>query len=120
LPKFIEAFADIGATTPLFPKKCRTCGASFPAFDQYILRTEPKGHVFEDCSEVMGKPYTMMYRHCGCGNTLVLTITGEVLSWIDQFWDTVNQIARDEGKHQTAVILEFSKDLERVVLSRLP
>lgn len=82
----------------LFPKPCRVCGLQFLSLSQYLRLTVPIGHGIEDCSEVMDKPHTMLYRHCACGNTLVMAVTEEHMPEQRVFWDLLRREAEMTGK----------------------
>ena len=110
--QLMELFALIGSDEKLFPKPCRTCGKSYESFADFVTGTVAKGHCLEDCSEVMGKPFTMMYRHCECGNTLVLSLTDEVFPHLKHFWDTMMQEAEERGIPLRSVVLEFANSCE--------
>ena len=119
--EFLRLFAEIhsvGDMTKIFPKTCRVCGHQFDSFKILIRDTEPKGHVFEDCEEVMNRPYTMVYRHCPCSNTLVVTLTAETFPPLVRFWPMLRQEAERSGKSLTAVVRDFSTQCDRYVLDR--
>jgi hypothetical protein len=121
-PRFVEFFgllAKIGAVDhveKLFPKMCRVCAQEFQGFSEYLCATTPKGHVFEDCKEVMGKPFTMVYRHCPCGNTLVLTLTEENFPSLDRMWAMLHAEATKSGIPLEALVKEFSRQCDRYIL----
>jgi len=72
--------------------------------------------VFEDCKEVMGKPFTMVYRHCPCGNTLVLTLTEENFPSLDRMWAMLHAEATKSGIPLEALVKEFSRQCDRYIL----
>jgi len=109
----------VGSMNSLFPKKCRTCGNTFSNFTQYFCGTLPKGHSYVDCSDVMGKPYTMIYRHCGCGNTLVLSITDETFPELDLFWRMIQDQSDLSGSLIEQVVSNFSEQCETYLRSLL-
>ncbi len=113
--EYIELFQSIDDTDMLFPKPCRACGRNFYSISDYICYTSPKGHSIEDASGVMQKPFTMMYRHCACGNTLVLTFTEAIFPRLGNFWSMVEQEAEETGKSTQEVVLEFMKQWELTV-----
>jgi hypothetical protein len=117
--KPIKLFFDIDEHDQLFPKVCRTCGKSFGSLSEYLYATTPKGHSFEDCHEVMGKPFTMIYRHCLCGNTLVLTLTEEVFPMLDLFWSILKEEAETSGRPLKEIVTEFSAKLECCMATRV-
>jgi len=112
LARFMELFARIGDHEKLFPKYCKTCGKSYNSFEDYVLDTVAKAHCLEDCSDVMGRPYTMMYRHCGCGNTLVLSITDEELPVLEDFWAAVARNSEASGRSPKSIVLDFALQCE--------
>lgn len=114
---FIRVFAAIDTDPKVFPKNCRTCGRVFRGFADYVRETTRKGHVLEDCSDVMGRAYTMIYRHCPCGNTLVLTVTDEVVPELDDFWAAVNEESEKTGKAVREVLAEFIEACDDFIIS---
>jgi hypothetical protein len=121
-PRFIEFFrllAEIHATDStanLFPKRCRVCTKEFQGMSEYLCGTTPKGHVFEDCKDVMKKPFTMVYRHCTCGNTLVLTLTDKNFQALDRMWSMLADEAAASSLPLESVVREFSRQCDRFVL----
>jgi len=115
---FMEAFLHLGENGILFPKKCRACERVFESYAQYLRQTTPKRHVMEDCSDVMRKPYTMLYRHCLCGNTLVLSLTEESFPLLDELWAALRAEAGQTGKPLESVVSEFRETCDRHVLQR--
>ena len=111
--EFIQAFKALDHNNALFPKKCRTCGQVFRTYREYVVCTIPKGHVFEDGSEVMGCSWTMLYRHCTCGNTLVLTLTDETFPDLDRFWASLRQLAESTGKPLKEIVHNFREECDR-------
>ncbi len=71
--------------------------------------------MFEDCKEVMGMPFTMVYRHCPCGNTLVLTLTDKNFPPLDRLWSMLHDEATNSGLPLDSVIREFSSQCDRYV-----
>lgn len=112
LLRFMEFFFSIGSHENLFPKYCKTCGKKYQNFMDYVSGTIAKAHCLEDCSDVMGRPYTMMYRHCQCGNTLVLSITDAELPVIQDFWNAVARTSEARGVSPKSVVLEFALQCE--------
>ncbi len=112
LNRFMELFAGIGQHDKLFPKYCKTCGKKYASFRDYVVDTIAKAHCLEDCSDVMGRPYTMMYRHCGCGNTLVLSITDAELPALEEFWHAVATVAEISGRDPKSIVLDFALQCE--------
>jgi hypothetical protein len=115
--KFIRLFKEIEENAKLFPKECKTCGKGFRTYSQFISETIPKGHVMEDCKDVMQTPFTMMYRHCMCGNTLVLTLTEETSPWLDELWEMLEAEAERTGKPIRSIVEEFTKQCDEIIVS---
>jgi hypothetical protein len=115
--EFIKHLEGINTTEKLFPKTCRTCGKVFPSFGNYLVDTIPKAHSFEDCAEVMGSPFTMIYRHCACGNTLVLTLTLENFPRLDELWAMLHEEAELQGEPLQKVIAAFAEQCRWYFLS---
>jgi hypothetical protein len=111
--EFIKLLGSIDSDQRLFPKQCRVCGRQFFSFPEYVSCTSTKGHAFEDCREVMGRPFTMMYRHCPCGNTLVLTFTEEIIPTLDEFWRMLRREAEKSGRPLREVVAEFGHECDR-------
>ena len=122
--RFVEFFrllAEIDGTEgegQVFPKKCRVCEQVFQRFPEYLRSTTPKGHVFEDCKDVMGIPFTMMYRHCPCGNTLVLSLTEQIFPALDLMWSMLHDEATASGLPLQHVVKEFARQCEQYILRR--
>jgi len=116
--EFIKHLAGINSTEKLFPKACRTCGKVFPSFGHYLIDTIPKAHSFEDCEEVMGSPFTMIYRHCGCGNTLVLTLTLDNFPLLDELWIMLREEAEIRGEPLPVVVRAFAEQCRWYFASR--
>jgi len=116
--EFIEHFVFIGADKRLFPKKCNVCGKIYRSFPEYVLATIPKGHCLEDCREVMKKPFTMMYRHCKCGNTLVLSVTDEIFPRLNEFWAAMGEESEKTGLPLRSVPLDFSNQCGRYIAAK--
>ncbi len=114
----IDLFDAVDHHEKLFPKVCKTCGKTFPDLSTYINETKPKGHTMDDCSEVMGKQFTMLYRHCLCGNTLVLTFTEDIFPLLAVFWSTMEEEARSCGMTLKDFTAEFMGKWEALILSR--
>lgn len=110
---FMEAFKAIDRNGSLFPKNCHTCGQVFRTYREYVECTIPKGHVLEDGSEVMGRSWTMLYRHCTCGNTLVLTLTDETYPDLDRLWAVLRQLAESTGKPLKEIVHNFREECDR-------
>lgn len=116
--EFIRLFARLDRNEKLFPKECRTCGRKFTSLSHYLTLTTAKGHQLEDCQEVMGRPFTMMYRHCACGNTLILTFTQEILPMLEEFWAMLQREAELTGAPFKEVVTNFSRQLDHYIITR--
>jgi hypothetical protein len=116
--EFIKLLAAIGKDEMLFPKDCRTCGKKYDSFPQYLCATTPRGHTLEDCSDVMDRPFTMVYRHCTCGNTLVLTLTQETFPMLDQMWDMLKHVAEERDQTLQDVVSQFVEEFTDYILFR--
>jgi hypothetical protein len=118
-PVFLEFFhllLHIDKSDQLFPKPCRVCGTSFTSLAEYLSSTVPKGHTWEDCEEVMGKPFTMLYRHCTCGNTLVLTLTDKTFSQLRDLWHMLRGEAESSGRPIQEVVHDFAEQCDDFML----
>jgi hypothetical protein len=121
LRKFRQFFVDAGAARNRFPKTCSLCGKQYPNLVEYIRSTHAKGHGMEDYRGAMGKPYTMIYRHCSCGNTLALALTGDDCLFLDQFWEAISLEAQLSGRSVREVVSDFVSQWEsRVILHNDP
>ena len=104
--KFRQFFID--AARERFPKTCSLCGRKYPNLPDYIRSTHAKAHSMEDYRGAMRKPFTMIYRHCACGNTLALALTGPDCSFLDQFWEAMSLEAELTGKSVREVVSDFA------------
>jgi hypothetical protein len=116
--KTIELFDAVDRHEKLFPKVCKACGRSFADLSTYINETNPKGHTMEDCSDVMRKQFTMIYRHCVCGNTLVLTLTQDIFPLLAMFWSNMKEESDSCGMTLKDFTAEFVGKWELLILSR--
>ena len=115
--KFIKIFAAIGRDERFFPKSCNTCGRTYGSFPEYMKSTTPVGHSLEDYAEAMDSPFTMQYRNCSCGSTLVISFTEGVFPILQEFWDTLKKEAEDTGKDVREVVCEFRDQCNHYLLS---
>ncbi len=118
--EFLKRFADIHDDERLFPKQCRACGQEYVSFEEYLCHTIAKKHVLEDCSSVMKRPYTMVYRHCPCGNTLVVALTIEVFPDLEGLWRMLRDEADARGLPLVQVVGEFSAACDKHLLLANP
>jgi hypothetical protein len=116
--EFLRGLAAIGKDDKLFPKDCRTCGKTYHSFPQYLCATTPKGHGFEDESDVMNRPFTMVYRHCPCGNTLVLTLTQDTFPLLDKMWAMLKEVAEERDQPLRQVVSKFVEECVGYILLR--
>ena len=112
--KFRQFFID--AARERFPKTCSLCGRKYPNLPDYIRSTHAKAHSMEDYRGAMRKPFTMIYRHCACGNTLALALTGPDCSFLDQFWEAMSLEAELTGKSVREVVSDFVSQWESCVI----
>jgi hypothetical protein len=113
---YIRRFATLGSEDNLFPKECRVCGKTFGNFSQYCRKTLPKGKGFEEFRSRSGdRHFTMLYRHCVCGNTLALIITEETLPGLDSFWEMVQGRAQGSDCTVEEVLADFMDQLDQFV-----
>jgi hypothetical protein len=117
--EFVKLLVLIDKNEQLFPKQCRTCGTSFDSLSDYLCATVPKAHSWQDCEEVMGKPFTMMYRHCTCGNTLVLTLTEATFSRLHELWSMLREEAEKNGRSLNEVAQEFSEQCDNYMFTHV-
>lgn len=120
LMQFLDCFLELRHKENLFPKQCRSCGEEFQSLSEYLCLTHAKGHVFEDCSRIMKRPYTMVYRHCTCGNTLVLVLTEDVFPSLEEFWLVIRDLSEEIGIPSTSLLEEFASRLEQHVIKKNP
>lgn len=110
--KYIKLLAQLNKSGKIPPKECRACGKIYCDLDQYIWDTEAKAQTMEDAGGVMSKAFTMLYRNCSCGNTLVLTLTGEIFPEISDFWGMIRTEAQTRERPLRDVVLIFMHDWE--------
>lgn len=110
--KYIKLLAQLNKSGKIPPKECRACGKIYCDLDQYIWDTEAKAQTMEDAGGVMSKAFTMLYRNCSCGNTLVLTLTGEIFPEISDFWNMIRTEAHNRQSPLREVVLIFMHDWE--------
>lgn len=115
---FIEHFLCIDNHEEVFPKKCRTCGKEYGSLDHYICDTEAKAQTMEDAGEIMGKSFTMVYRNCSCGNTLVVTITDQIMPKIVEFWEALRLEANTSGHSLKSIVAAFVEEWENQIHSQ--
>ncbi len=96
----------------LFPRPCRNCQRTFHSFSEYLLDTVPIGNTFKDYTADMGKPYAMVYRHCICANTLVMTLTADTFPSLERFVAALRKEAARCGREPGEVAGEFTEWLQ--------
>jgi len=109
---FMRSFAEADAKSNLFPKSCSVCGRKYSSLADFIRRTHARGHCMEDCRGTMGRVFTMIYRHCDCGNTLVLALSGDAFSFLDSFWEMFSKAARQSGRPLRDLVMDFVSQWE--------
>jgi hypothetical protein len=112
---FFQKFSIINNSRNLFPKKCRTCGKKYESLYQYLCDTEAKGQSMEDVGEIMGKSSTMIYRNCSCGNTLVVTVTDQILPSIADFWRELRHLAKFNETPLNEIVASFVEEWENQI-----
>lgn len=113
--KFIELLANLNHSDKIPSKHCRACGKMYADLHEYIWDTEAKGQTMEDVGGVMDKAYTMLYRNCSCGNTLVLTLTGDNFPELSEFWDMIKQESKDRQLPVKTIVSAFMADWEHFI-----
>lgn len=113
--KFIKLLAQLNKSNRIPSKECRACGKVYCDLDQYIWDTEAKAQTMEDAGGIMNKAFTMLYRNCSCGNTLVLTLTGEIFPEISSFWAMIRNEAETAHMEPKEVVLRFMHDWENYI-----
>ncbi len=114
--EFMKLFGRVDAVAGLFPRECRVCRTMFASVEEYCGATSPKGHCFEDCRSFNATPVMMLYRHCTCGNTLVLTLTEEEFPGLDSFWQMLQDEAEESGRSVKEVAADFADQCDRYML----
>jgi hypothetical protein len=114
---FFRLFAEIDEVESLFPKECRVCRTTFAGMAEYCCATHPKGHCFEDCRGMNAAPFMMVYRHCPCGNTLVLTLTEKAFPSLNAFWEMLHHEAEESGRSLKEVVADFADQCDCYLLS---
>jgi hypothetical protein len=109
---YMRLFSEVGKSEKLFPKQCAACKRRYESLSDYIGSTAPRRHTMEDCSSVMRRPFTMIYRQCGCGNTLVVNLTEEVADFLDSFWEMLTLTAQKLNKPLIEVVADFVSQWE--------
>ncbi len=117
--EYIKLFVPIDTHEKLFPKECRTCGRTYTSLSEYLFKTVAKGHTLDNAEEVMGKPFTMTYRHCTCGNTLVLTFTAETYPVLGKLWLMLAEEAQVAGRPLNDVVADFVDQWERYMTAHM-
>jgi hypothetical protein len=112
---YMHLFSEVGKNKKLFPKQCAACKRIYDSLSDYIGSTTHRRHTMEDCRSVMGRPFTMIYRQCGCGNTLVLNITEEIAAFLDSFWEMLTQTAQELNEPLKEVVADFVSQWELYV-----
>lgn len=116
--EYIQAFAEIGKDSGIFPKTCHTCGVTYESFPDYIHRTSPLGHGLEPYTNSLDVLSTMQYRNCLCGSTLAITFTKKNYPMLERFWEMLGKESKATGKPLWDVVGEFREQCNRYIISR--
>jgi hypothetical protein len=116
--EYLKLLTSLEENNKLFPKECRVCGRSYGRLSSYVRHTFPKAHVMEDCADTMKKPFTMMYRHCSCGNTLVMSLTEDIFPELDDLWAMLRSEAEATNKPLKTVVEQFVDQWDHYVITR--
>jgi hypothetical protein len=116
--EWIQEFARVGQDERIFPKICRVCGKTFHNLPEYFCATVPRGHCLDDCRRMGKRPFMMLYRHCNCANTLVISLYEDVFPELDRFWKMLETVAHDTGKPLTEVVSDFVVQCDCYLLAR--
>lgn len=115
--KFLRLLAEMNEGEGLFPRECRVCGTKFRNVAEDRCATQPKGHCFEDCRHLTSShPFMMLYRHCTCGNTLVVSIGAGAFPDLDSFWHMLQNEAKDSGRDLKEIIERFADQFDCYLL----
>jgi hypothetical protein len=117
--EFIKLFHMIGKDKRLFPKICSTCGAEYHSFSEFLQGTHPLRHGLEDVTSVMHTPYTMQYRNCTCGTTLIVSLTSDTYPELDRFWDMLQQEAEESGQSLREVVADFREQCNQFIIDQI-
>ena len=118
--KFIKLLEQLNKSGKIPAKECRACGKVYCDLYQYIWDTEAKAQTMEDAGGVMDKAFTMLYRNCSCGNTLVLTLTGDTFPEITDFWNAMRLQAESGHESLKEVVTSFMSDWEAYIIKNTP
>jgi hypothetical protein len=113
--EFLELFAHLGEKGNIFPRECRVCKKTFYNMTDFSGTTIPKKHCFEDC-RTEKRRFMMFYRHCTCGNTLVLLLTDEMFPELDSFWDMLQRESKNSQRSLQQTTADFADQLDRYLL----
>ncbi|HMK33713.1 MAG TPA: hypothetical protein VK463_01510 [Desulfomonilaceae bacterium] len=116
--EFMRLFADMDTDENLFPRECRVCGTHFGSIREYFCATIPKGHCFENyCKPGADSGFMLLYRHCKCGNTLVLTLKEKEFPELNSFWQMLREEADDSERSLKEVVSDFADQCDCYLLS---
>jgi hypothetical protein len=116
---YIEAFAEVGKDSRLFPKKCGTCGREYANFPVYIHKTSPVAHGLEPYKDSGDVLHTMQYRNCGCGSTLCINLTEKDYPFLERLWEMLGREAKERGRPLREIVLEFREQCNQYIEDRL-
>jgi hypothetical protein len=116
--EFIKLFGQIGSDSRIFPKTCHTCGTVFRSFPEYIHKTSPTAHCLEEYGTAMDANFTMQYRNCQCGSTLIIGFTKKTYPLLDRFWEMIGKESKVTGKPVREVVTEFREQCNRYVVEQ--
>jgi hypothetical protein len=116
--EFIKLFGQIGSDSRIFPKTCHTCGTVFRSFPEYIHKTSPTAHCLEEYGTAMDANFTMQYRNCQCGSTLIIAFTKKTYPLLDRFWEMIGKESKVTGKPVREVVTEFREQCNRYVVEQ--
>jgi hypothetical protein len=115
---FIQEIDKLAGDERLFPRSCRVCGKNFRTLAEYLCATVPRGHCYDDCRTMRPRPFMMVYRHCTCGNTLVLSVDDQVFPVLDLFWKMLEEESERTGQSLKEVVSDFAVQCDCYLLSQ--
>lgn len=115
--EYMKVLAETETIASLFPRECRVCRTTFADLSEYCCATIQRAHCFEDCRRLSSEPFMMLYRHCTCGNTLVVTITEKVFPELNAFWEMLQHEAEESNRSLKEVVADFARQFDSYLLS---
>jgi hypothetical protein len=113
----MRLLVETGTIARLFPRECRVCGTTFADLSEYCCATKPRAHCFEDCRSLSAEPFMMLYRHCNCGNTVVMTLTENAFPELNAFWEMLQDEAEQSNRSLKEVVADFARQFDRYLFS---